>query len=414
MTERKAKAGTFRGATSRSQALHCVPRCYFAFPDTTLRSEALLCVALLVPDPGGADDVVDLGILRVPAKFGDGFFTGGDEECGVAGAAGADLDRDGVAGDAADGVDDLLDGESSAVAEVINEPALGCGFRFEGIEGQDVRGGQVADVDVVADAGAVWGGVIVAEDFDGLAAAEGDVEDERDEMRLGLVGFAAGDDARAVLRFRSAGDIEIAQRGGAKAVSAVEPTEHLLDQELGFAIGVGGAEGGAFRDGNGFRLAVYGGCRAENKTLRSATENGFEQGERGGGVIAEVGFRGFHRFAGFNEGGEVEDAVVRCPIGGCGAEKAFDDRLLGYVGLNEIDAGGYFLETGVTKVINDSNHVSLSAKERCNGASDVSGTAGNQNLHKKYALFPEIWYKFNLLHRLNRKSKCFRLFKDRL
>jgi hypothetical protein len=55
-------------------------------------------------------------------------------------------------------------------------------------------------VDVVADAGAVVGGVVFAEDLDGGAAAEGYVEDERDEVRFGLVGFAAGDDCRCPCR----------------------------------------------------------------------------------------------------------------------------------------------------------------------------------------------------------------------
>ena len=40
-----------------------------------------------------------------------------------------------------------------------------------------MRVGEVADMDVVADAGAVVGGVVLAEDLDAGAAAKGDVED---------------------------------------------------------------------------------------------------------------------------------------------------------------------------------------------------------------------------------------------
>ena len=88
---------------------------------------------LLVPDPGGADDFVDLGVVGFPAQFGDGFFAAGDEECRVAGAAGFELDGDWVAGDAADAFDDFLDGESGAVAEVVDEPLVGgaAGFQLD-------------------------------------------------------------------------------------------------------------------------------------------------------------------------------------------------------------------------------------------------------------------------------------------
>ncbi len=78
---------------------------------------------------------------------------------------------------------------------------IGGAWGLESCEGEQVGVGEVGDVDVVADAGAVVGGVVVAEDLDGGAAAEGDVEDEGDEVRFGLMGFAAKD-GRAVGRFR--------------------------------------------------------------------------------------------------------------------------------------------------------------------------------------------------------------------
>ena len=59
-----------------------------------------------------------------------------------------------------------------------------------GVEGEQVGLGEVGDVDVVADAGAVGGRVVVAEDGDRLAAALGDLEDERDQVRLGVVALA--------------------------------------------------------------------------------------------------------------------------------------------------------------------------------------------------------------------------------
>ncbi len=156
-------------------------------------------MAVLVPGPGAGQDVVEVGVFGLPAEIGFGLFGAGDQAGGVAVAARFDFDGDGVAGDAARGFDDLLDGEAVAVAEVVDH-AVAVG---EGVEREDVSVGEVGDVDVVADAGAVGGEVVVAEDEDFVAAAEGDVEDEGDDVGLGFVGFAATGDGT--------GDVEVAQ-----------------------------------------------------------------------------------------------------------------------------------------------------------------------------------------------------------
>src|ERR1035438_3677303 len=61
-------------------------------------------------------------------------------------------------------------------------------------------------MDVIADAGAVGGGVIAAEDRDGFAREDGS-EQQRDEVRLGLVFFAQ------VAGGIGAGGVEVAQSG---------------------------------------------------------------------------------------------------------------------------------------------------------------------------------------------------------
>lgn len=76
-----------------------------------------------------------------------------------------------------------------------------------GGERQQVGAGQVLDVDVVADAGAVDGGVVVAEELEFLPAAGGDVEGDGDEVGLRVVPFADGE---AVAQVRP-GDVEVAQ-----------------------------------------------------------------------------------------------------------------------------------------------------------------------------------------------------------
>ena len=110
--------------------------------------------------PGVADDAGQVGVLRRPAQVRADAVARGDQLRRVAGPALADHDRHRVAGDLADGVHDLLHREAGAVAQVV-DPVLA---RRRGRQGQQVGVGEVGDVDVVADAGAVGRRVVLAED----------------------------------------------------------------------------------------------------------------------------------------------------------------------------------------------------------------------------------------------------------
>src|SRR5580692_11436 len=140
---------------------------------------------LLLPDglmegPGVRDDVVQGRAGRVPAQLTPGLVARGDRGGRVAGAARRQLDRDGVAGNLAGRLDDLPDAVAVAVAQVVDlVPA-----RLDRLEGEEVRGGQVGDVNVVADAGAVRGRVVVAVHHELVALAAGDLEHDRDQVRL--------------------------------------------------------------------------------------------------------------------------------------------------------------------------------------------------------------------------------------
>src|SRR6516165_6720239 len=157
-----------------------------------------------MPLPGAGDDLVQFSELRLPAQLGLNLLRACDQHRRIAGTALLLFHCDRAAGDAAHGVDDLAHCEAVAVADVVDEAAA----LSEGVEGENMRIGEVTDVDVVADAGAVLGGVVVAKDLDASPAAEGDVEDERDEVRLGLVRLAVAVDG--------SGDIEVAQAGVAE------------------------------------------------------------------------------------------------------------------------------------------------------------------------------------------------------
>src|SRR5208282_4292107 len=97
-----------------------------------------------------------------PAESLAELFFAGYQDGGVAGAAWEQFTGDFAAGDFFGGVEDFEDGETTAVANVEGF----AGDFFQGFEGADVGIGDVQDMDVVADAGAIGCGVVVAEDFE--------------------------------------------------------------------------------------------------------------------------------------------------------------------------------------------------------------------------------------------------------
>jgi len=76
----------------------------------------------------------------------------------------SDLDRDCMPGDLAGGLDVLFHRESLTVAQIVGATAL-----LQRGQGQDVRLGKIADVNVVAHAGAVGRWVVVDENAEVLA-----------------------------------------------------------------------------------------------------------------------------------------------------------------------------------------------------------------------------------------------------
>src|SRR5262249_43055414 len=111
----------------------------------------------------------------------------GDERGRVARPPRPDPHRDIAAGDAAGDVDQLAHRPAASGADV--ERTAGAAADQVAPRAY-VRVGEVADVDVVANAGAVRGRIVVAEDRESRDVARRRVEDERDGVRLGHMAFA--------------------------------------------------------------------------------------------------------------------------------------------------------------------------------------------------------------------------------
>src|SRR6476469_5520015 len=156
--------------------------------------------------PCVADDDLQVDVFRLPAELVAGAVARRHKRGWIAGAAVLDLGGNGVTGDLPAGLDDLSNREPCATAEVVDAVAAGLGV----FEGEQVCLGEVGDVDVVADAGAVGGRVVLAVDVDRRALTEGDLQDQRDEVGLGRVALT-----EAAPR---AGDVEVPQAHGTQSV----------------------------------------------------------------------------------------------------------------------------------------------------------------------------------------------------
>src|ERR1700687_1296799 len=121
-------------------------------------------------------------------------------------------------GDAAYSFDLVANAIAPPGAEIVDELVA----LAQSLEHQNMGAGQITHVNVIADTGAIRGGIVGAEDGDVFTLSERDLQRERNQVRL-----------RHMVLSQIAGGsrgIEIAETGVAQAVNAVKPGEHLLDQ----------------------------------------------------------------------------------------------------------------------------------------------------------------------------------------
>ena len=322
-------------------------------------------VGLAHPVPGGLDVGVGVFVLGFPAEDGFGFGGVADEFGGVAGAAGAVADGDGFAGDFFGGGDDFFDGEAAAGAEVD-------GGAFAAVaevgECEGVGGGEVVDVDVVADAGAVGGGVVGAEDGDGVDVAPDGHEDAGDKVGFGVVVFAD-----AAVEVAAAG-VEVAEEDGLEAEGGFAVAEDAFEHEFAGAVGVDGVLWVGLVHGHEDGVTVGGAGGGEDEAFAGVFLHGFEESEGAGDVVAVV-FEGvFDGFADVAVGGEVEDG-----FGLVLGEDLVEEGGVVEVALDEGDAVvGEGVEVAVDEVVEDDDGFA-EAEEVLDGVgADVAGAAGDE------------------------------------
>src|ERR1043166_48145 len=170
------------------------------------------------PVPGAAHDAFEISVPGLPVQLTFDFFRTCDEHCGVTGSARRFLRGNCSSGDFPNCIDYFAHAKTPSIAEVVDQLFV----VFQGFENQQVCSGKIADVNVVANAGSIRGGIISSKNCYVLADSQGNLQCDGNQMRLRLMIFA--------LISGSACGIEVAQAAVAQAVNALQPLKHLLDR----------------------------------------------------------------------------------------------------------------------------------------------------------------------------------------
>ena len=301
---------------------------------------------------------------RAPAEFAHRPLAGGDQHRGIPGAAVDVARRDRVPGDAPAAVDHLAHAEPGAVAQV-DDPVAS---RFGVLQRQRVRVGEVAHVDVVADAGAVRGGPVVAVHQDLLAPAGRHLQHQRDQM--GLDGVPLTEPGVG------AGDVEVPQARRPQTVRGGVGGDGVVDGQFGGAVGVGGAGGRILGDRNRFRLAVSRRGGGEHQPRCCGRTDHLEQLERLDDVAEPVPLRRLDRLP--DQGARRE---MQHPVEGAVAQQSRGRRH--HVVVDEIRAVGHCVGVSGGQIVDDHHPVSLLEKHFRAHTADIAGAAGDEQLHAK-------------------------------
>ena len=242
--------------------------------------------------------------------------------------------------------------------------------------------GQVHHMNIIPDAGAVGGIVVVAIDVELFQLAH---------RHLGDIGHQVVGDAVGVLADQAAlmgaDGIEIPQQGHIqRGVCCAVIGENALLEELGGAVGIGGAAGGEILpDGHGGRVAVHRGGGGKHKVLHTVGPHGLEQVQRADQVVGIVLQRFADALSHGLEPGEVHHGVNLRVLGKEGlhllqiAQLRLDKGdLLPHDLLHPADR----LLTGVIKIVRHNDIIARLDQLHAGVAADIPRAAGDKNGHK--------------------------------
>ena len=246
--------------------------------------------------------------------------------------------------------------------------------------------GQIHHMDIVAHAGAIRGGVVVAKDVHFFQLADRHLGDIRHQVIGDAVGVLT-DEAGLV----GADGVEVAQQRHIQAgISLADILQDTLGEGLGGAVGVGG---GTHREvlGNGHAggVAVDGGGRAEHEVLAAVAAHHIQNDQCAVEVIIIVFDRLGDALAHSLVGRKLDDRGDVRALG----EDLFHVLVASHICLieSEVLAGDLLHAVqhhrGSIVVVICHDHVVAGVQKLDAGvAADITGTAGNQNCHSPVPL----------------------------
>ncbi len=223
---------------------------------------------------------------------------------------------------------------------------------------------------VVAQAGAVRGGVVRAKHLQRRSDPAGGVKREGDEVRLGIVVFADG-----TVR-RGTGGVEIAEGGKTQPVGAGQRLKGVFHVQLGLSVGVDRDLRGVLGDGHLLRCAVGRAGRGEDEFFYPGAEHAAQQVQGGGDVVEIVFERVGHALADVGVGREVHDELnLLLP------EDFADLLLIAKIGGIEGDIGRHRRPVPEDQIVEHDRPVAGGKELPDTMTSDVTGAANDKNVH---------------------------------
>ena len=303
------------------------------------------------------------GLLRVGVAFGDIAGAAGVHHVGQLSAAGFFI-----------GVKHIQHAVSNAGAQVADKQAA---LALQLLQSGHVAQGQVYHMDVVPDAGAVGGGVVIAVDMELFQLAHGHLSDVGHQVVGDAVGVLADEAA-----FMGTDGVEVPQQGHVqRGVRFAVVREDALNEQLGGAVGVGGAASGeVLPDRHAGGVTVHGGGGGEHEVLHIVGPHGVQQYQCADQVVGIVLQRLSHAFANSLQTGEVHDGVNVGVLG----EQGLRGGGIAQVRLHKGDglagdllhpAHGFL--TGVAQVIHHHDVVTGLQQFHAGVAADVTGAAAD-------------------------------------
>ena len=294
----------------------------------------------------------------------------------VAGPPGPDAVGEPEAVDLLESLHHVEDGVALARAQVED---LRAGVPEEIVDGGGVALGKVHDVDVVPDAGAVGGGIVVAEDDQLLPDAAGRLGDEGHQV----VGDAVGRLADAARGMGPHGVEVPKEHRGPGGVGLHGVPDDLFAHELGPAVGIGAAHAAGLVEGHFVLRAVDRGGGGEDDPLHAVPPHDLQQGHGGQQVVLVV-FEGlFHALPHGLEAREVDGAadvvLLEHPVEGRLVPHV--DAVEGHLFPGQLLHPAKGFGGAVGEVVHGHHVVPQLQQSEAGVGPDVPGAAGDQYLH---------------------------------